>query len=146
MRKSGAYDGFKLEWDSAYDIKRLIGGNTRVSHAASDVRLPISRMGRLRFYFRNVTSLPGTTNCTYTVASCLTSILRAEAVCYFLNSPDGKASTHREELEACLEETIDRIEKAQHPDGYLGIYFTVVDPRERFMNLRDMHELCKWIA
>ncbi len=34
------------------------------------------------------------------------------------------------------------IEKAQQPDGYLNIYFTVVDPAGRFKNLRDMHEMC----
>lgn len=35
------------------------------------------------------------------------------------------------------------IEKAQGPDGYLDIYFTVVDPAGKFMNLRDDHEMCK---
>lgn len=35
------------------------------------------------------------------------------------------------------------IEKAQQPDGYLIIYFTVVDKEGRFKNLRDMHEMCK---
>jgi len=65
-----------------------------------------------------------------------------EAVCYFLAAPDGRASPHRAELEACVEETVTRIEQAIQPDGYLGIYFTVVDPAGRFMNLRDMHELC----
>jgi DUF1680 family protein len=36
------------------------------------------------------------------------------------------------------------IEKAQGEDGYLNIYFTVVDPEGRFRNLRDMHEMCEW--
>lgn len=36
------------------------------------------------------------------------------------------------------------IEKAQQPDGYLNIYFTVVDPEGRFKNLRDMHEMCEF--
>lgn len=35
------------------------------------------------------------------------------------------------------------IEKAQQPDGYLIIYFTVVDNEGRFKNLRDMHEMCE---
>ena len=35
------------------------------------------------------------------------------------------------------------IEKAQQPDGYLIIYFTVVDKEGRFKNLRDMHEMCE---
>ncbi len=35
------------------------------------------------------------------------------------------------------------IERAQQPDGYLGIYFVVVDPAGRFKNLRDMHEMCE---
>jgi DUF1680 family protein len=34
------------------------------------------------------------------------------------------------------------IESAQQPDGYLDIYFTVVDPEGRFKNMRDMHEQC----
>lgn len=38
------------------------------------------------------------------------------------------------------------IESFQKPDGYLGIYFTVVDPKGRFRNFRDMHEMCKWTA
>lgn len=33
------------------------------------------------------------------------------------------------------------IVSAQQPDGYLNIYFTVVDPKGRFRNLRDMHEM-----
>jgi len=35
------------------------------------------------------------------------------------------------------------IEKAQQEDGYLIIYFTVVDKEGRFKNLRDMHEMCE---
>ena len=35
------------------------------------------------------------------------------------------------------------IEKAQQEDGYLIIYFTVVDKEGRFKNLRDLHEMCE---
>ncbi len=38
------------------------------------------------------------------------------------------------------------IEKAQHEDGYLNIYFTVVDPEGRYKNLRDMHEMCEFLG
>ena len=31
--------------------------------------------------------------------------------------------------------------KAQQPDGYLGTYFTMVDPKGKLQNLRDMHEM-----
>ncbi len=37
------------------------------------------------------------------------------------------------------------MEKAQGDDGYLDIYFTVVDPEGRFKNMRDMHERCEWL-
>jgi DUF1680 family protein len=37
------------------------------------------------------------------------------------------------------------IEKAQQEDGYLIIYFTVVDKEGRFKNLRDMHEMCEFL-
>ena len=35
------------------------------------------------------------------------------------------------------------IEKAQQPDGYVNIYFVVVDQEGKFQNLRDMHEMCE---
>jgi len=42
-----------------------------------------------------------------------------------------------------IQELVDMIEKAQQEDGYLIIYFTVVDKEGRFKNLRDMHEMCE---
>lgn len=69
-----------------------------------------------------------------------------EATCYFLSSPDGQSCEHAAEFETCVQELVDMIEKAQQPDGYLDIYFTVVDPEGRFMNLRDFHEMCEYLA
>jgi len=40
-----------------------------------------------------------------------------------------------------LDQVVDLIVKAQQPDGYLNVYFTVVEPGRRWTNLRDMHEL-----
>ena len=58
-----------------------------------------------------------------------------EAVAYSL-------TTHADtDLEHMLDEVIELIEKAQQPDGYLNIYFTVVEPEKRWTNLRDWHEL-----
>ena len=45
------------------------------------------------------------------------------------------------EFERKADEVIDMIEKAQQPDGYLNIYFTAVEPENRWTNLRDKHEL-----
>ncbi len=45
------------------------------------------------------------------------------------------------ELERQADETIDLLEKAQQPDGYLNSYYTVVKPEARWSNLRDDHEL-----
>lgn len=64
---------------------------------------------------------------------------RIEAACYFLQ--DGMASIHAEEFQAAIDELIDMIVSAQQADGYLNVYFTVVDPAGRFKNLRDMHEM-----
>lgn len=51
-------------------------------------------------------------------------------------------TTHPDErLEQMLDNVIDDIKKAQQPDGYLNIYFTVVEPDNRWANLRDWHEL-----
>lgn len=44
-------------------------------------------------------------------------------------------------LDQAADELVKKITKAQQPDGYLNIHFTVVAPKERFSNLRDLHEL-----
>jgi DUF1680 family protein len=49
---------------------------------------------------------------------------------------------HAEEFTRSIQELVDMIEKAQQPDGYLIIYFTVVDKEGRFQNTRDLHEMC----
>jgi uncharacterized protein len=40
-----------------------------------------------------------------------------------------------------LERVVALIARAQQPDGYLNVYFTVVEPAKRWTNLRDHHEL-----
>lgn len=49
---------------------------------------------------------------------------------------------HAEVFKHSIQELVDMIEKAQQPDGYLIIYFTVVDKEGRFRNTRDLHEMC----
>jgi DUF1680 family protein len=67
---------------------------------------------------------------------------RIEAVCYFKASSDWDTSPHAKEFESEVSRLIDLIEKAQQPDGYLNIYFTVVDMQGRNKNFRDLHEMC----
>ncbi len=58
-----------------------------------------------------------------------------EAVSYSLASHPDPA------LEAQLDDVIALVVSAQQPDGYLNVYFTVVEPEKRWINLRDCHEL-----
>ncbi len=58
-----------------------------------------------------------------------------EAVAYSLMSQPNP------EFERQVDEVVDLIEKAQQPDGYLNIFFTAVEPQNRWRNLRDWHEL-----
>jgi uncharacterized protein len=58
-----------------------------------------------------------------------------EGACYFLHENSN------EKIENAVHELVDMISSAQQPDGYLNIHFTVVDPKGRFTNFRDMHEL-----
>ena len=44
-------------------------------------------------------------------------------------------------LEAQVDDLVRRIQQAQQPDGYLNSYFTVVEPGNRWRNLRDWHEM-----
>ncbi|MEK3888118.1 glycoside hydrolase family 127 protein [Bacillus sp. FSL K6-3431] len=58
-----------------------------------------------------------------------------EAASYSLaTNPDQK-------LDSLLDEVIETIVSAQQSDGYLNIYFTVVEPEKRWKDLRDAHEL-----
>ena len=58
-----------------------------------------------------------------------------EGACYFLAEEENAT------VRAAVDELVDMIGKAQQPDGYLNIHFTLVDPKGRFSNLRDLHEL-----
>ena len=58
-----------------------------------------------------------------------------EAACYVL------AQTEDEALTAQVDEMIELLAGAQQPDGYLNAHFTVVEPQQRWANLRDLHEL-----
>ncbi|MBB6284165.1 glycoside hydrolase family 127 protein [Geobacillus subterraneus] len=51
------------------------------------------------------------------------------------------ATCYDPKLDALLDEVIGLIASAQQPDGYLNIYFTVVEPEKRWTDLRDAHEL-----
>lgn len=57
-----------------------------------------------------------------------------EAVAYILRKEENP------ELEAAVDEVVGDIEANQGEDGYFNVYFTVVDPDNRWQN-RDWHEL-----
>jgi len=51
-------------------------------------------------------------------------------------------ATHPDQdLEKLADAVIDLIADAQGDDGYLNLHFTLVEPQNRWRNLRDMHEL-----
>jgi uncharacterized protein len=56
------------------------------------------------------------------------------AACSLRSHPDPR-------LEEQLEGIITLLARAQQPDGYINVYYTVVEPGKRWTNLRDKHEL-----
>jgi DUF1680 family protein len=46
-----------------------------------------------------------------------------------------------ENLEKILDQTIEEVAEAQDEDGYLDTYFTFERKKDRWTNLKDMHEL-----
>lgn len=58
-----------------------------------------------------------------------------EAVAYSLSIKQDA------DLERRADEIIDTIAKAQQPDGYLNTYFTIKEPKKRWTNLHECHEL-----
>ena len=51
------------------------------------------------------------------------------------------ASHPNKELEKKADEVLDLIGRAQQPDGYINTYFTIKDPKGRWSNLTEGHEL-----
>ena len=53
------------------------------------------------------------------------------------------ALRHRRDatIEAEIDDIVDKLEKAQLPDGYLNLWYIARDLRHRWTNLRDNHEL-----
>lgn len=60
-----------------------------------------------------------------------------EGLAYFEDLEEGDNTP----LDQAAKDLAQKINKAQQEDGYLNIHFTVVAPKERFSNLRDLHEL-----
>ncbi|KAK6835622.1 hypothetical protein RU639_002360 [Aspergillus parasiticus] len=58
-----------------------------------------------------------------------------EAACYFM------MKSHNDTIMAQVEEAVDMIRTAQHPDGYINSHYTVLGLENRWTNLRDAHEL-----
>ncbi|KAI0913876.1 hypothetical protein F4823DRAFT_640415 [Ustulina deusta] len=58
-----------------------------------------------------------------------------EGACYMLTEQ------YDAEVDAAVRELVQMIREAQQEDGYLDVYFTVIEPGKRWSNLRDQHEL-----
>lgn len=58
-----------------------------------------------------------------------------EGTCYFLQQ------CSMPQFDSAIRELVEMVVKAQQPDGYLNIHYTVVEPGRRFTNVKDMHEL-----
>lgn len=58
-----------------------------------------------------------------------------EGACYLL------LDRYDAEVDAAVREIVEMIRGAQGEDGYLNLYFTVIEPEKRWSNLRDQHEL-----
>jgi DUF1680 family protein len=62
-----------------------------------------------------------------------------EGACYFLHEHgDGEEGKI---IKEAVEEVVEMIRDAQMEDGYLNIHYQIVEPENRFTNLRDCHEL-----
>lgn len=63
-----------------------------------------------------------------------------EGACYSLGNE------YDADIDAAVRELVEMIRGAQQPDGYLNVYFTVVNPEGRWSNIRDQHELSDYLS
>lgn len=64
--------------------------------------------------------------------------------CFGDLAENANSDSHKKqlkELDDAANDLVQKIINAQQDDGYVNIHFTVVAPKERFTNLRDLHEL-----
>jgi DUF1680 family protein len=60
----------------------------------------------------------------------------------WLEAASYSLATHPDPaLDGLLDEAIAYLASFQQPDGYLNIWFTAIEPEQRWTNLRDLHEL-----
>ncbi|ORX35416.1 hypothetical protein BD324DRAFT_632751 [Kockovaella imperatae] len=111
LKKQGSYDAFDLKWHEVYNVRRFHGART------------------LR------ESVPPSLFWESDVGKWI------EAVSYFMSSGSIVDPQLAKTFERAVGELVEKIEKAQAEDGYLDIYFQVVDKEGKFRNLRDAHEM-----
>lgn len=63
-----------------------------------------------------------------------------ESLCFAVMHMD-KADKQYQGFMAWIDDAIDMIGKAQRPDGYINIHFTVVEPENRWTDVAHQHEL-----
>jgi DUF1680 family protein len=81
-------------------------------------------------------------NFTRPVPSPITLIFGDSDPAKWIEGASYSLATHPDpKLEAVLDGVIDKIVKAQQPDGYLNTHFIVAQPEMRWKNLRDWHEM-----
>jgi len=63
-------------------------------------------------------------------------------VAKWLEAAAYSLATHPDaEVEALVDGVVDLMAAAQQDDGYLNVFYTIVEPHNRWANLRDWHEL-----
>lgn len=58
-----------------------------------------------------------------------------EGAIYFLSQQYDR------ELDEAVKHIVESMRSAQRDDGYLNLHYIVVEPRKRWSNIRDMHEM-----
>jgi uncharacterized protein len=62
-----------------------------------------------------------------------------ESACYALRGLEDPELS--KQFKSWIDDAVDMIKKAQQPDGYINIHFTVVEPENRWKDVAHMHEL-----
>lgn len=131
-RKLSAVPFTQVKFDDAFWAPRIETNRTVTLHHIYKMLVETGRISAFDLNFERDLNLP----------HLITLIFGDSDPAKWLEACSYSLATHPDpELDALVDQVVDKIVSAQQPDGYLNTHFTTIQPEMKWKNLRDWHEM-----